>query len=350
VNLNPNAQLTGEVQSVFSGAVPVNGTAILNSNAAQDIFYNYLLSTGQITPGSVVCVNLSNPSGGGLVGRNNFFDNGSPVPHDRVYFFYNHIGDFQGLGAAFDINRYVLGVEKAFCDNLFSVELRVPFAGTANSDQIAGQGLSVDHAEFGNLGLALKAAVCRTANLLVSVGLGLSFPTADDSRMILNGQPVIDIQNHAVLLEPLLGIAWAPNNRLYAQVGLQFEVDPSGNPVRTLNMDGIQYRAGTLRDQSYVFLSGAVGYWVYQNSNSWLSGVALQGELHYDSSFGPARSVQDGNVIVSDLSSQVDVLNGTAGVICNFGQRASFSLGVSFPLTGERLYDWNLIAQLNYRF
>jgi hypothetical protein len=329
--------------------VPVNGAAILNTNNAQNMFYNYLLSTGQITPGSIVCVNLANPSGGGLVGRNNFFDDGSPVPHDRVYFFYNHIGDFQGLGANFEINRYVFGVEKAFFDNLCSIELRVPFAGTANSDQIAGQGLSVDHTEFGNLGLALKAALCRTANFLVSVGLGLSFPTADDSRLFLNGQPVIAIQNHAVLLEPLLGIAWAPSNRLYAQLGLQFELDPSGNPVQALNTAGNLYRAGTLRDQDYVFLSGAVGYWVYQNSDSWLSGVALQGELHYDTSFGPQRSVQDANVLVSDFS-HVDALNGTAGVICNFGQHASFSLGVSFPLTGDRLYDWNLIAQLNCRF
>jgi len=313
------------------------------------MFYNYLLRTGQVTPGAGVCVDLANPSGGGLVGHNNFFDNGSPVPHDRVYFFYNHIGDFQGLGAAFDINRYVFGVEKAFCDNLFSVELRVPFAGTADSNQIAGQGLSVDHAEFGNLGLALKAAVCRTSDFLVSVGLGLSFPTADDSHMFLNGLSVIAIQNHAVLLEPLLGIAWAPCNRLYAQLGLQFELDPSGNPVRALTIDGTPYRAGTLRDQDYAFLSGALGYWVYQNSNSWLSGVALQGELHYDASFGSQHSVQDGNVMISDLSSHIDVLNGTAGVICNFGQRAGLSLGVSFPLTGERLYDWNLIAQLNYR-
>jgi hypothetical protein len=352
VNLNENTELTGLIHAKFPGATFSNGTGTLQTDG---VLFNYLLTMttttpGMVIPGAVVCVNLPNPSGGGLVGRNKFFDDGSPVPQDRVYLFYNHVGGFQGLGTGFDINRYVFGVEKAFWDGLFSFEVRVPFAGTANSDQVAGQGLSVDHTEFGNLGLALKAALCRTPHFLVSAGLGLSLPTCDDSRMFLNGQPVIDIQNHAVLLQPLFGAAWAPNDRLYAQLGLQFDFDPSGNPVEVLRTTGSLYRAGVLRDQHYAFLSGAAGYWVYQNNAAWLRGVALQGELHYDSSFGPQHMVQDGNVLVADLSSQTDVLNGTAGVIANVGDRGSLGLGVSFPLTGNRVYDWNLIAQLTYRF
>jgi hypothetical protein len=353
VKLNENVELTTLIDKNFPGATFVNGTGNINGGGeggSGSVLFNYLLSMGRLTPGSVVCVNLADPSGGGLVGRNNFFDNGSPVPHDRVYFFYNHIGDFRGLGSGFDVNRYVFGVEKAFFDNLMSVELRVPFAGTANSDQVVGQDLSVGHTEFGNLGLAFKAAVYRSPNFLASVGLGLSFPTADDSRMLLNGQPVIDIQNHAVLLQPLLGIAWAPNDRLYAQLGWQLDFDPSGNPVRTLDTNGLPYRAGVLHDQHYSLLSGAVGCWVYKNKDDWLTGVAMQGELHYDASFGPQHFVNDGNVSVADLNSRIDVLNATAGVICNFGERSSLSLGASFPLTGGRLYDWALIAQVNFLF
>ena len=60
--------------------------------------------------------------------------------------------------------------------------------------------------------------------------------------------------------------------------------------------------------------------------------------------------VQDGNVLIADLSSQIDVLNGTAGVIANVGDRGSLALGVSFPLGGNHVYDWNLVAQLTYRF
>jgi hypothetical protein len=347
VTLNQNTELTGLIDAKFPGAAFENGTGNLNTG---DVLFNYLFTTGRVIPGAVICVNLPDPSNGGAVGRNKFFDDGSPIPQDRVYFLYNHVSDFRGLGTGFDINRYVVGVEKTFLDGLISVEVRVPFAGTANSDQVTGQGLSVDNGEFGNLGLAFKAALYRTPHFLVSAGLGLSFPTCDDSRMILNGQPVIDIQNEAVLLQPLFGAAWAPNDRMYAQLGLQLDFDPSGNPVQTLTQTGAPYRAGTLRDQHYAFLSGAAGYWLYKNDASWLTGVALQGELHYDKSFGPHHVVQDGNVVVGDLNSEIDVLNGTAGVIANVGKRGSFALGASFPLTGNHVYDWNLIAQLTYRF
>jgi len=352
VTLNQNTELTGLIDAKFPGAVFGNGTGDANSG---NFLYNYLLTTGHITPGSttpgqVVVVNLPDPSGGGLVGRNNFFDNGSPVPQDRVYFFYNQVGDFRGLGTEFSVNRYVFGGEKTFFDGRVSVEVRVPFAGTANSDQTAGDNLSVGHTEFGNLGLALKAALVRTPNFLVSAGLGLSLPTANDSRLFLNGQPDIEIQNHATLLQPLLGIAWAPNDRFYSQLGLQFDFDPSGNPVLARDTNNSLNRAGVLHDQSYALLSGATGYWLYRNNTGWLTGVALQGELHYDSSFGPQHSVQAGNILVADLTSRINVLNATAGVIMNVGQSASLSVGGSVPLTGERLYEWSVIAQFNYRF
>jgi hypothetical protein len=348
VSLDQNAQLTSLIQANFPKAAFANGTGTFGPD---NILYNYLLTTGQLVPGQVLVVNLPDPSGGGLVGRNNFFDNGSPLPQDRVYFFYNFIGDYRGLGtSSFDINRYVFGVEKTFFDGRVSFEVRVPFAGTADSDQVAGGSLSVDHAEFGNLGLALKAVLIRTPNFLVSAGLGVSLPTADASRLLLNGQTEVEIQNRATLLQPLFGIAWAPNDRFYSQLGLQFDFDPSGNPVLARDVNNNLNRIGILRDQDYAYLSGAVGYWLYRNKDAWLTGVALQGELHYDSSFGAQHYVQDGNTIVADLDGRFNVLNATAGFIMNFGDRANLSLGVSVPLTGDRLYDWSLMAQVNYRF
>ena len=347
VTLNQNAQLTNMIRGNFPTATFENGTGNL---LTRFVLFNYQFTTLHTPPDQLFVVNLPDPSGGGLVGRNNFFDNGSPVPHDRVYFFYNDVGDFRGLGTGFNVNRYVFGVEKAFlCDRL-SLEVRVPFAGTANSDQTAGQGLSVDNTEFGDLGLALKVALLRTPNFLVSAGLGLSLPTADDSRMFLNGQQDIVIQNHATLLQPLVGVAWAPNDRFYSQLGWQLNFDPSGNPVLARDVTNSLIRDGVLRDQDYSFLSAAAGYWVYRHDCGWLTGLALQGELHYDRSFGPQHAVQGGNVLVTDLTSRINVLNATGGVIMNVGKRASLSVGASAPLTGDRLYDWNFIAQLNYRY
>jgi hypothetical protein len=354
-NMVENTELTGLVRAKFPTATFRDGLGTLGifGAASGDVVFDYLFTTGQFipgTPGQMICVNLPDPSGGGLVGRNNFFDNGSPIPQDRVYFTYNHIGNYTGLGNGFDINRYVVGAEKAFLNGLFSVECRLPFAGTANSDQVAGQNLSVDQVQLGNLGLAGKIALYRTASFLVSAGLGVSLPTASDSRMFLNGKPVIEIQNHAVLLQPMLGAVWAPSSSLYTQVGLQFDIDPSGNPVQVLSTTNNLYRAGVLRDQTYAFLTAAAGYWVYQSNDSWLSRVALQGELHYDSSFGSQNTVQDANVNISYLNSRVNALSITGGVVCQMGNLANLAVGLTFPIGGERLSDWNLAAQVNLRF
>ena len=318
-----------------------------------DFLLNYLFQTTQtttFTTTQTAVVNLPNPAGGGLAGRNVYFDDGSPLPRDRAYFFYNRVGSYQGLGERFDVNRYVFGAEKAILDGRFSVEVRVPFAGTASSDQTAGQGLEVDHTEFGNVGLLAKGLIYRTPHLAASVGLGVSLPTAADSRMLIDGQTVIRVKNDTCLIQPLLGVAWAPNDRFYAQAGVQFDLDPTGNAVVVLNPQGGFTRAGVLNDQGYAYVSGAAGYWLYQNGAGNLSGLALQGELHYNRSFGPQDSVQQGGVVVTDLGSHIDVLDATVGTVVQFRDRANLGLGISFPLSGNRLYDWNLMAQFTYNF
>ena len=44
-----------------------------------------------------------------------------------------------------------------------------------------------------------------------------------------------------------------------------------------------------------------------------------------------------------------DSLTASFGTIMRFGERTTFSFGVNVPLT-DRLYDWNMIAQLNFQF
>lgn len=341
--LDQNTELTGLIQAKIPGATFANG---IGNSSNGTVLFNYLRTLGA---DFTVVAGLPNPSGGGLVGRNNYFDNGSPIPQDRVYFFYNHVGSYQGLGTPFDINRYVFGFEKTFLDGIFSLELRLPFAGTASSDQVAGESLLVNHPEFGNIGIVLKSALYRTPNLLICAGLGISVPTADSSRMLVNGQTVIEIQNQAVLLQPIFGVAWAPSDRVYGQLGVQFDFDPSTNPVYTIDTSGNPYRAGALRDYSFAYVGGAAGWWAYRNDTATLTGIALQGELHFDAAMGPQHVVRDGNIVVADFTNRT-LFTGTAGFIAAFGPRAYLSLGVNFPLTGDRLYDWNLIAQLNYRF
>jgi hypothetical protein len=344
--LSENGELTPVVTARFPGATFANGGGQFFNAVDANLFYLY-----SFTSGINGTISLPNPSGGGAVGRNNFFDNGSPVPHDRLYFYYDHIGDYSGLGPKYNLDRYVFGAEKAFFHDLFSIEIRVPFAGTANSDQQIGDALDINHVEFGNIGLAFKAALIRTPNFLLSVGIGFSFPTANETKLYLDAVPDVIIENRAVLLEPLLGVVWAPNDRFYAQMGLQFDLDPTGNPVQAaIDPTGDLARIGVLEDQAYMFLSGAAGYWVYQNPGGFLTGVAVQGELEYDCSFGNRDAVQLGSVAVTDATGSLDIFSATAGVICTLCDHTYLSLGVNVPLGGDHKYDWSLVAQLNCYF
>jgi hypothetical protein len=350
--LSENPELTAQVKAKFPTATFVSGNGsypnlpIFGEPLDLALFtYNYLFTSGQVTN-----ISLPNPAGGGLVGRLKYFDNGTPLPHDRVYFFYDHVGDFRGLGTRFNVDRYTFGGEKTFLDGAMSLEFRMPFAGTANSDQHADEGLSVGRAEFGNVGLALKGAIYRTPNFVVSVGVGVSLPTANDSRMIVNGMPVVQIDNRTCLIQPLFGFAWAPNDRFYFQSGLQFDLDPSGNPVRALDANGGLSRVGVFNDQSYSYLNTAAGYWFYVNPTGRVTAIAFQGECHYTRTFGRHDRVQDGTVTITDQSRDINAVDGTTGFIFRLGERANFSLGFTFPLSGNRISDWDLVAQLNFAF
>ena len=55
------------------------------------------------------------------------------------------------------------------------------------------------------------------------------------------------------------------------------------------------WRVGALTDQKYAFVSAALGYWLYRSDDL---GVALQGELHWNRSFGSRASIHSGPVSV----------------------------------------------------
>ena len=345
-DLEENPELTALVRAQFPTATFIEGGGEYLTFEFAAFFYDYLLSSGL-----TAAVNLPNPSGGGLVGRNRYFENGSPIPRDRVFFTYNHVGGYRGLNVPFDVNRYVLGGEKTFWNGMASLEMRVPFAGTASSDQFANSPGTVTATEFGNIGLLLKGLFISTPTFMASVGLGVSLPTAESARVMMGNTPFIVTQNRTTLIQPIIGCAWAPNDRFYAQSGLQFDLDPYGNPVSAANGFGGMSRIGNLNDQKYAYFDNAVGYWLYSNQGSeTLTGVALQSELHYYNSFGGADSVSNGLLTVTDVNSGLNVLNGTTGMIFRFAERANLAVGVSYPLGGDRYYDWSLQTQLNYQF
>ena len=125
---------------------------------------------------------------GGAIRRMKVAENESSLPQDRWIFGYNFFNDpssgIPGVRIP-DVNHYEVGLERTFCDRMGSLQIRVPFASTLASDQVADLSSARD-TEFGNLYFLLKTVLRETDNTFFSGGLGLSVPTADDTQLFVD--------------------------------------------------------------------------------------------------------------------------------------------------------------------
>jgi len=357
--LAQNQAFSGAVDAAFRGAQFVSGTATLEVPGVnqRDVPLGAGYSNSfvyQFGVSDKATILLPNPAGGGLAGRNDYFENGSALPRDRAYFYYSGVSDFAALGRDFNINRYTLGGEKTFCDGRASVEVRLPLAGTADPTQsVVGPVSGLDSFVLGNLGVLGKAALVRTDDFILTAGFGVSVPTAPDTRInSLSGAPLLEVNNDTVLLQPVVATAWAPTERLFVQGAAQFDIDAFGNPVYGADGNGGLTRLGRFMDQGYTYLHGGLGYWVYQDyaPEARLSGVALLTELSYIKSMGEGNQVVTDQATLAPLDGGVDDLNVTVGANVLLGDRASISAGVALPVGGPKPYDWVAQVQLNWYF
>lgn len=310
---------------------------------------------------------------------------------------------FRGIARTLDYDRnlHTFGVEKTFLDRTASVELRVPFStglgsklnlnygnltgiesatafdenaidfvardaagnsipfvsptpgvvSTATGNR-SGQSFIVqntpdqtlgrDDTEFGNMSLIFKGLLYRDCNFLLSAGVGVQIPTAQDARVrvvdyegdvLLNDAEVrrqreFLIKNETWSASPFLAALYTPNDRVFAQAFIQLDCPVTSNrviynstitdsvptpPITTNNSTNGQgfaspYPAGTVlldpyqaggatvtgraNDQFLLHTDIGVGYWLYKNPcASWLTGLAPTAELHYTTTLNDADLV-----------------------------------------------------------
>ena len=289
----------------------------------------------------------------------------SPLPRCRVFLDYSHFhnasqgNDQDGGIRDFDANRYVFGWEKCMLDNLMSVELRVPFTRMLSSDQVGFLG-SVEDTEFGNLNLAVKVLLMKTAASGLSAGLGVNLPTADDFRIFnpFTGAPELELKDESVHLSPFVGWSWTPSDRIFTQSFLQFDFDAGGNDFVE---DGV--KVGTYNDQSLMFIDSSVGYWLYRNRSAcYLTGIAGLIELHYTTTLQDTDAVTTNRArVIANPFNRIDVLNMTGGLMINVTELSSLRVAAATPLRNNhqrfgdldfasRFFDAELLVQLERRY
>lgn len=246
----------------------------------------------------------------------------------------------------------MLGVEKTLLNDLYSVELRIPFAHGLRSSQdisVSTRGNNdLTDTEFGNLSMAVKRLVCRNRCSTVSVGLGTVLPTGDDGVVSDTARPVVKFENDSIHLQPFLGVYHAPRPRLFTQFFTQLDFDTSGNKVTGFGT------TSELRDQTLLFLDYSVGYWAYRCHNRcYFRSLAPMLELHYsttleDQDYG---SFTGSSVFVED--SRRDSLNITGGLYIELGPMSSLKIAAVAPLRkrdSDRMFDSEFGIQFARRY
>lgn len=325
---------TTTYDSAGSGALLQNGFDTLNGGEDFDAFYFYAYN---------LAINVPSPSAGlGPTGRMKVADGNSPLPQDRVYFRY---GLFNGVPIApggIDLDRFTPGFERAFYDDMLSLEMRFPLAATLDSSMVAGpSGFSGHNVEFGNIGIYLKALFHASDQLAVSGGLGLTTPTADDINVRLpDNAPLLRVENESVHLQPFLAGLYTPNDRFFAHGFLQLDIDPNGNSLLVNSGSGLA-PVGELNDSTFLFADLGVGYWLHQSSTSHLTGIAPTVELHYNTSLQDADNITAGAITIGNFGDNVEALNLTVGATFAFGNSTHVTAGYVTPISDNPDLQFN---------
>ncbi len=254
-------------------------------------------------------------------------DFSSTCPLDRVFFTFNHYnnGVVDYLGNPQDVDRSVFGFEKTFLDKLGSFELRMPFIGGLESNQVFDDRLG---SEFGNISTTLKLLLINNRRFAVSAGNTMVWPTADDASIPDFG---LLFKNEEIRALPFLAFYHRPDSLWFHQGIIQVDFQLQGNKVGSLpNVTGpLGFR--DLDDPTLLFLDYSVGLWLYQSQRGPIRGLASMLELHYTS------TLEDSFVATAGLDSRRDILNIIGGLHFQLGDRTRLrSCGGSTAAHGNR--------------
>lgn len=320
---------------------PANGVA---SNGDWFISYSYSSNMEMVVPAG---------GGGVAVRRFKISENNSPLPKNRLFLHYNYFNDVQaGFG---DVHRYAVGFEALLFNGRGSLETRLPFALTLDSDQLLNS-IGARNGEVGDLLMIWKLLLRQTSQSALAAGLGLSVPTASGNRLSLaDGRQILNIPNDSVHYLPYLAYATAPNDRFFNLTFLQFDLDGKGDRVFADAMGaplgGSLPQIGRLNDASIMFVDTTFGWWLCRDTfGSKVTGIAPIVEFHYGTSLTNTDVVSGNGLTVADISRRIDILNLTLGTHFYPRRGPQMSVGFVLPLRNgdDRPFDYEGILQLNW--
>ncbi|RIK83437.1 MAG: hypothetical protein DCC67_05920 [Planctomycetota bacterium] len=352
--------------------------------------------------------------------RLNVSENNTPLPVDRLYASYRHFHNathlrFINVHEQVNLDTLVLGGEHTFWDGLFSIEARLPIEGRLSSDlatfdpdltdnQLPTGFTGLRRTELGNASTVFKMLVSQRDAWLLSTGLGVTWPTAQDfhfrSHVVgtfddfepefpagttLSTDLLLDMQaaNETVYLAPFMAWLWSPRPRWFHQgfCQVEFAANPStikisadgeaqANIPSFPPIDGIllvlaRDSLAELHPQTLLRLNLGMGYIVKDDPRArWVQTLTGLFEAHYattleDAKFSTVPSyLFVGNSFmtidearIGNASNRVDIVNLAAGVQANAG-RFVVTNGVVAPIrkSPDRGFDFEYNLQVQRPF
>lgn len=285
----------------------------------------------------------------GNVGLVKMSSGGSPIPRNRVFFNYNYFEDAP-LANTSSVNQFVPGFEKTFMAGLMSVEARFPFAATLDTDINTNGSTGSTTGQFGDISVALKSIFAQSDNWLLSGGLQLVLPTAEDiSYRVSDGgttREFLRIENESVHVMPFLGASLIADGGLFLQGFFQIDVDANGMPVFANSSPfgtGTMAEVGRLNGATMMYLDASAGYWLVQepaDSTSTLTAVMPLVELHLSRSLSDSDSVNFSPLGTVGREDDFQLLNTTFGMVFEFQHNTNVSIGYATAIPGGKDDDF----------
>jgi hypothetical protein len=266
-----------------------------------------------------------------------------------------------GLFRQEPLDRYTVGAEKTFFDQMTSIEVRMPFTGSFFATL---PGLAVDSGNVGNMALIFKGLLYRGENLGIGAGFSVDTPTGSDT-VAKFGAVNMRFINQAVHLLPYVGFLYSPGDsqwgwgdNIFLTGFLQFDAATNGNNIRFETPNGTPITSlGKFNEQNLLFADLSFGYWIYRNPLARWSGLALISEMHYTTSMQNTDLVTAATngvgATVTNPSNRFDVMNGTFGFQVLMFDMSSLRVAGAFPMGSrmdQRFFDSEVQVQFNRRF
>jgi hypothetical protein len=258
-------------------------------------------------------------------------DDDSPRPQTRSYFSFNYFYNLNDVvnkaaGGGIQhtrIHREIFGVEWADPDNNSSVGLRLPL-DTFNANHTA-PGLDGTSTDIGDLTIILKDVYWRDtgSGSLLSAGLAVTPPTATGSFAGSNYIKVF----HNTSLQPFGGWIWTHDN-FYLQGFTAVDAPTDLNDVVMLSNDI------------------ALGYFLFQRPHSdGLTAAVPTVEVHVNTPLN-----HRGVLALTDPAGAPDMVNVTSGIHFEYQDHSSVGIAFAVPVTGPRMFDFEILAQIRARY